>query len=92
MKFETIRFQNKYQYKREIIHEILDTIEDTIPGLSPTRVNRYLEYLIDDQDFNIPNKCFYDKTTNKKLSVKFLSSIAIDYILEHINEFKYNRN
>lgn len=90
MKFEKIRFHGKHEFTRNTVHQIMNQIDDMYPGndLSPTRVNRYVEILLDDQDFNPKTHVFYDKNTNRKLTHDFLANIAYQYILEHLDEFK----
>ena len=94
MKFENTQFKGKYQFKRDTIHEIMNQIEDIYPGddLSPTRLNRYIEILIDDQEFNPRTLGFHDRLTGKKLSIGFIAGIGYMYILDHLEEFKYKGN
>lgn len=89
--FEDVKFQGKYNYRKSVIQEVMSILDHTLDmkRLSPTKVRRYLEILIDYQDFNPKSKCFYDKDTNKKLSFQFLASVAHEYIIEHIDEFEF---
>ena len=92
LKFETLEFKGKNGFRASAIssvYKILGTKLD-LDKFSTLEVQRYLEILLDDQDFNPKTKVFYDKVSNRKLNYEFLASVAHDYILEHADEFKKN--
>lgn len=90
-RFEDVKFPGKYNYRKSVLRDVTDILDHTLDmkRLSPTKVRRYLEILIDYQDFNPKAKCFYDRATNRKLSYQFLAQIAHEYIIEHIDEFEF---
>lgn len=90
MKFEDLKFHGKDRVKASAIKEISDVLEHNLAceGLCQLCILRYIEILVDDQDYNPKAGVFYDSLTNRKLSYNFLASIAHDYILDHIEEFE----
>lgn len=90
MKFEDLKFHSKEKVKASVIKEISDILEHNLDfeSLSQLSILRYIDILVDDQDYNPKSGVFYDKLTNRKLSYTFLAGIAHDYILDHIEEFK----
>lgn len=91
MKFEDVKFPGKNQFRKEFLRELLEVLNHNprVSVLSPTRVRRYCDVLIDDQHFNPRTLVFYDKVTNLRLDVEFLAEVAMSYIFEHMDEFRY---
>ena len=90
MKFEDCRFKGKRKIRK---NHVLEIHERLTPRLEPytfseTSIRRYIEILIDDQEYNVKNNVFYDKITNRQLSHDFLSGIAFEYIREHKDYFR----
>lgn len=90
LKFEELDFPGKDRVKFSAVNEIMHVLDHTLTMdcFSHLAVLRYLEVLVDGQDYNVKTKVFYDNVTNKKLSFDFLASVAHEYILEHAEEFK----
>ncbi|MBQ6344992.1 MAG: hypothetical protein IJI96_02655 [Methanobrevibacter sp.] len=78
------RFQNSV--RRKIYGKLGFEIWETAL-LSTLAIERYLDILIEETDFNIKSKVFYDKISNTKISYNLFAKIATEYILEHINDF-----
>ena len=90
MKFIDCDFPGKNKVRYSAVNEIMKILEQDllVEGLSHLALLRYVEILIEDQEYNVKTGVFYDKTTNRKLNYKFLAGVAYSYILEHIDEFK----
>ena len=89
MKFEDLDFPGKTKVKSSAVNEIMKILEHdlSIGGLSHLAILRYIEILVEDQEYNIKTGVFYDKITNRKLNYKFLASVAHEYIIEHNEDF-----
>lgn len=89
MKFEDIDFAGKNKVCKHARYEIKLILSHSLDleKLSVLSIDRYLEILISDQDYNPKSNVFYDRCTGRKLNFTFLASIAHDYILEHIDDF-----
>lgn len=92
MKFEDLKFHGKDKVRRVAVNEIYDILNHiaNLRGLSQTRIVRYIEILVDGQDYDPSAGVFYEEVTNRKLTYGFLAVIAKEYILEHVDEFKYS--
>lgn len=91
MKFEDLTFPGKEKVKYYAIHEIMDILEHSlvVRNFSYLSIVRYVEILVEQQDYNPKTGVFYDEITHKKLNYNFLASIAKDYIMDHLTEFQY---
>ena len=90
MNFEDIKFPGKNSFKRSVISEVYDILSHNLEVdlFYYWSVINYLEILIDCTDFNPRDKIFYHKSSGLKLSYNFLASVAHDYILDHVEDFK----
>ena len=89
-KFEDLYFKDKEQVKANCVKQVRDHLDVKLncESLSELAILRYLDVLIDDQENNFKDKCFYDRSTNCKLTYSLLASIARDYIIEHLEDLK----
>lgn len=89
MKFEDIDFMGKNKVCKHARYEIKCILSHSLDmdKLSVLCIDRYLEILISDQDYNPKSNVFYDRRTGRKLNFTFLASIAHDYISEHTEDF-----
>lgn len=89
MKFEDIEFPGKNKFKYSVVCEIYGRLchDLDLEKFYYWSIIHYLEILIDDQDFNLKSKVFYDKVSNTKLNYDFLTVIAHDYIMDHVEDF-----
>lgn len=90
MKFRDVKFRGKSKFKANVIQEIFNILDHNhgLSEFSELSVKRYLEILVEEQDFNPKTHLFYDKFTNRKLNFNFLAGVAWDYIFENKREFK----
>ena len=90
MKFEECKFKNKSSVKLDIMNEIYENLAHSLnlDCFSELEIKRYLNILVDCQDFNPDSNTFYDECSGLKLDIEFMSSVAHEYILEHILEFR----
>ena len=63
--------------------------EDGIIVSKPS-LKRYVEYLIEDTDYNERDNAFYEPISSFKFSVSVFAQITYEYVLEHLDEFKSN--
>lgn len=89
MKFIDVKFRGKNKFLNNAVKEIMIILEHnlTLDVFSELAIRRYLEILLEDQDFNPKTNVFYDNLSKRKLNYNFLASIAKEYILEHEDEF-----
>jgi len=90
MKFEDCRFKGKQRVRKNHILEITERLTPLLEGFGfqETSIRRYLEILVDQQEYNVRTDVFYDKITNRKLDYDFLAVIAYEYIMEHKSDFR----
>lgn len=93
MKFRECRFQGKYKFKKSTRKKIFDKLDIWTMNVlfSFSTLERYLDILIDETDFNPKTKVFYYKTSNTKISIDLFSKIATEYIVEHIDDFRLSK-
>ena len=89
MKFIDVDFRGKNKFLNSAVNEILEILDHqlVLDKFSILEIKRYLEILIEDQDFNPKSHVFYDKLTKRKLNYNFLAGIAKEYIWEHQEDF-----
>ena len=88
MKFIDCKFKGKKRVKKSHILELEERVHPELMfRFSETSVRRYLEVLVEDQEYDVRNNVFYDKVTNLKLTHTFLAGVAVVYILEHKEDF-----
>ena len=90
MKFEDCIFRGKQRVKKNHILEIHERLDPMIKGFGfqETTVRRYLEILVDQQEYNQKRHVFYDRVTGFELSHEFLTVMAYEYIMEHKSDFR----
>lgn len=94
MKFKDCKFPGKYTFQKSVRFKILSYMDwFEIPvaifpyRLSQQSIDRYLDILIEESDFNPESRAFYEKVSNTKISYALFGKIATEYILEHLEDF-----
>ena len=90
MKFKDCNFQGKKRYQKSIRRNIYDKLDHDIWSISVfsfLAIERYLDVLIEETDFNPKTKVFYEGISKTKISIDLFAKIASEYILEHIDDF-----
>ena len=90
MKFSDYNFLGKHEFRDEITNDIIHACRENIPSfdrLNIFLVEDYIHLLIDESEYDIKGRVFYLENSNVMVSLKVFKSVAIEYILEHINEF-----
>ena len=91
MKFKDVDFQGKEKFQKSIRRSIYGRIDPIITlseVFSLLAIERYLDILIEESDFNPKSRVFYNKISNTKITHDLFGKIASEYILEHIEDFK----
>ena len=90
MKFDECKFIGKHEFREEITNEIILACSESIPSFEKLNIfmaEDYIHLLINESEYNIKHRFFYMKNSNIRISLKVFKSVAIEYILEHINDF-----
>lgn len=90
MKFKDCNFQGNEKYLKSIRKKIFNKLDPMIWSMgvfSVLEIERYLDILIEETDFNPKTKVFYEKISKTKISVNLFAKIATEYILEHMDDF-----
>ena len=61
--------------------------EDNIDVYRST-LNHYIEYLLEDTDYDPKTNVFYEPHIGFKFSIDLFANITYEYVLEHLDEFK----
>ena len=94
MKFEDIKFKGKHELRDRITKEILLACRESIPDFNKLNtfiVEDYIHLLIDESEYDMKHKYFYMKSFNIRIPLKVFKNVAIEYILEHIDEFMLSK-
>ena len=94
MKFDDLDFKAKPEVREETRKQILIACQESIPHFdrfNTFRVDDYLNLLIEETHYNPRKHYFYDKVTGVKISLKVFKTVAIEYLLEHKNDFLLER-
>ena len=90
MKFKDCTFNNKSEMRENVRKKILIACRESIPmfdRFNTFRVDDYLNLLIEETPYNPNRHYFYDEDTKVKINLKVFKSVAIEYLLEHIDDF-----
>ena len=90
MKFVDLDFHNKSEVREDTRKKILLACKESIPmfnKFNTFRVDDYLNLLIEETPYNPHRHYFYDEDTGVKISLKVFKAVAIEYLLEHIDDF-----
>lgn len=77
---------NTWRYK--ILERTLKLLDDAEIQVHKLVLSRYIEYLIEDTHYDPHTNVFYEPISHFKFSVDVFSSIAFEYVCEHLDEFK----
>ena len=90
MKFVDCMFPGKIRIREDTRKKILMACRESIPQfdrLNTFRVDDYCNLLIEETPYNPRKHFFYDEDTGVKINLKIFKSVAIEYLMEHIDEF-----
>lgn len=90
MKFVDCNFKGKHDVRKDLTREIFIACKESIPKfdmLNTFTVEDYIHLLIDESCYNSKQGMFYMANVNVKIPLKVFKNVAIEYILEHIDEF-----
>lgn len=97
MLFKSCKFREKNNVRKEMKECILGNLKQEIPWdkCNDGRILEYIDLLLDESHYHIREATFYYRYRWVKidLNCELFSKIAIEYILEHLDEFlleKYN--
>lgn len=97
MKFCEYHFPGKHDVRKDLTRSIFIACKESIPEfhmLNKFLVEDYIHLLIDESEYNFKTHSFYINN-NVNVPLKVFKNVAIEYILEHINDFvqeKYKMN
>ena len=77
---------NTWKYK--ILEKTLKLLDDAGIQVHRLVLNRYIEYLLEDTHYDPYTNVFYEPISHFKFSVDVFSSIAFEYVCEHLEDFK----
>ena len=96
MKFKDCKFRDKSSMRKHFKDDIMNGIKEELPveKYNEGFLFEYIDLLLDETDFDVKRKQFYYKYNWVKinLSVSLLCKVAIDYIMEHQNDFLLEKN
>lgn len=75
-----------WQYK--ILEKTLKLLAEDDIKVYRNSLKRYIRYLLEDTDYDPYTNVFYEPVSKFKFSVDVFSSIAYEYVLEHLEDFK----
>ncbi|WP_305554578.1 hypothetical protein [Methanobrevibacter sp. V74] len=90
MKFVDCDFVGKHDVRKSITREIFIACRESIhkfDELNMFLVEDYIHILIEETEYNSRGHYFYEKETEVKINLKVFKNVAIEYILEHIDDF-----
>jgi len=92
MKFKECEFKNKVNilntWKWNIMDSVSILFKDEGLHLSTVAVLSYIEYLLEDTDYNHYDNAFYEPISKFKFTVDIFAQITYEYVHEHLSEFK----
>lgn len=87
-----MRFYDKQSvlnsWKSKILEKTLNLLDDAGISVRVTVLKRYIEYLLEDTHYDPYTNVFYEPVSRFKFSADIFSTIAFEYICEHLDEFK----
>lgn len=94
MKFSDCNFIGKHDVRNNLTRAIFTACRESIPKfymLNTFIVEDYIHLLIDESEYNPKENYFYMDSVNVKISSKVFKNVAIEYILEHRNDFTLSK-
>ncbi|WP_296875497.1 hypothetical protein [uncultured Methanobrevibacter sp.] len=91
MRFEDCKFKGKHEIRTDVTKEIIIACRESIPvfnELNIFTVQDYIHLLLDESEYNVKGHYFYERSTNIRIPLKVFKIVAIEYILEHLDDFK----
>jgi len=92
MLFKNMRFYDKQSvlnsWKSKILAKTLNLLDDAGISVRVTVLKRYIEYLLEDTHYDPYTNVFYEPIGRFKFSVDVFSTIAFEYVCEHLDEFE----
>ena len=75
-------------WRHKILEKTLKLLDDAGIQVHNVVLNRYIEYLLEDTHYDPYTNVFYEPISHFKFSVDVFSTIAFEYVCEHLDEFK----
>lgn len=75
-------------WKSKILAKTLNLLDDSGISVRVTVLKRYIEYLLEDTHYDPHTNVFYEPISRFKFSADIFSSIAFEYVCEHLDEFE----
>ena len=91
MKFKDWKHYDKQTvmktWRYNILKKALKLLKEDNIDVCKSALNRYVEYLLEDTDYDSKTNVFYEPRTRFKFSSDVFAGITYEYVLEHLDEF-----